>query len=184
MGNINFKLYEEINKGDMQGIKNILEANPDIINSYFNKERTSNPLIRAIYLDNIDVVKYLIEKGANLNISINTFNGAFPLVIACIKGNLEIIKLLIESGAEFNNCDGNGYTPLDHCVIRGFYNCSQYLISKGFRLKSEDFYNRESERFITKKLIFSKFIQELNDNKEYSERDTDNWKFEKCIITR
>lgn len=55
----------------------------------------------------IDVVKYLVEYGADINKE--TKDGISPLSIACSNGDQEIIKYLVEHGANINNY---GITPL------------------------------------------------------------------------
>ena len=46
---------------------------------------------------NTEIVKYLVEKGAN--IETENEDGNTPLFIACEKNNNDIVKYLIEKGA-------------------------------------------------------------------------------------
>jgi cytohesin len=64
----------------------------------------STPLLNAIYVGNIDIVKSLIKNGANVNAIINDNGdiGHYPLLDAIKKGNNDIAKLLIEKGANDN----------------------------------------------------------------------------------
>lgn len=58
----------------------------------------------------IDVVKYLIEKGADFDSSDNV--GKTPLHLVSRSGNLGAARYLIEKGANFNSTDSSGQTPL------------------------------------------------------------------------
>lgn len=45
----------------------------------------------------LDMVEFLIEKGAYVKVNDN-----ICLKVACVKGHLEVVKLLIEKGAKLN----------------------------------------------------------------------------------
>jgi ankyrin repeat protein len=47
---------------------------------------------------NRDVVKYLIEKGAD--VKAKAWDNSTPLHIACESGNLDLVKYLVEHGAD------------------------------------------------------------------------------------
>ena len=66
----------------------------------------------AIGIGNEDIVKLLIENGANINIQ-NTL-GTTPLILGVKKCNKAIVKLLIEKGAKVDKLDNNGNTALDY----------------------------------------------------------------------
>ena len=59
----------------------------------------------------MDVVKILVERGADMNKADN--NGATPLLIASQKGHVDVVKILVERGADINKATNDGYTPLD-----------------------------------------------------------------------
>ena len=44
--------------------------------------------------NNIETIKYLLEKGADLNCE--TVNKVTPIMIAAIEGNVDVVKLLME----------------------------------------------------------------------------------------
>ena len=60
----------------------------------------------------IDVVKLLIEAGADIN-QARTDNGAPPLFMTCQKGHIDTARLLIEAGADINQATtDDACTPL------------------------------------------------------------------------
>ncbi|CAF5160137.1 unnamed protein product [Rotaria magnacalcarata] len=50
--------------------------------------------------DRVDVVKFLIEKGAHVNIQ-NRF-GVSPLLLCAEVGNFELVQALVQAGANVN----------------------------------------------------------------------------------
>ena len=84
-----------------------------------------------------EVVKLLIEKGANLNVKANNQDGSTPLQWAVIGGNLEIVKMLIDAGAKINDKDTKGFTALDATLYEpekakeAKLKIAEYLRSKG-----------------------------------------------------
>jgi len=89
----------------------------------------------AIEEGNLDLIKTLIEAGANLE----EFNdeGLLPIHLAAINNNFEIVKLLIESGADVNSESSLGIT-LAH-VAAGQFVPEQldWLFDKGMNIKIE-----------------------------------------------
>jgi len=55
---------------------------------------------KASFQGNIEIVKYLIEKGSNINQG--RTNGTTPLYIASQNSHIEIVKYLIEKGSNIN----------------------------------------------------------------------------------
>ena len=73
----------------------------------------SSPLYLAVENDNLVLVKFLIENGANVNSEVGEKN---PLYLAAERNNLEIIKFLIKNGANINvtseDCSGESLLKL------------------------------------------------------------------------
>ncbi|OHE19134.1 MAG: hypothetical protein A2525_11880 [Sulfurimonas sp. RIFOXYD12_FULL_36_11] len=66
----------------------------------------------AVTYDNIDIVKYLIEHGVDVN-STKRKSRFTPLMAAACYGRVEIAKLLIEHGADKNAIDSKGISVID-----------------------------------------------------------------------
>ena len=71
------------------------------------------PLIAAIFQRNTNVVHYLIESGADLNIQDNTGQTAIMWATSS-DDNLDIVKDLIAHGADLNAKDKMGATVLSY----------------------------------------------------------------------
>jgi len=103
--------FDQIKKFNF-GIQIIQVANNNsqIVLNLLDKETYSDSLFIACENEYLEIVKLLIENGADINKSDNY--GQTPLFIACQNGYLEIVKLLIENGADINKSNNNGKTPL------------------------------------------------------------------------
>jgi ankyrin repeat protein len=93
-------LIEHIKNDDIENVKEIVEKNPEIINEV--DEYSISPLMYAVsayHKPNIEMVKYLLEKGGNVNYKNRA--GVTPLHYAMgNKKDNNIIKLLIYYGAD------------------------------------------------------------------------------------
>lgn len=82
----------------------------------FNWENNLNRLLlKSCQSNDLDVVKYLVEKGADVNFAIYSSyeltNEKTPLHYASETGNLEIVKYLLEKGAAKNKLDIHRKAP-------------------------------------------------------------------------
>ena len=84
----------------------------------------------------LEIVQYLTENGADVNISTNA--GWTPLNIAADRGYLEIITHLIDCGAEINSQNNKGATPLFNACKNGHYEIVRILIESGADVNIED----------------------------------------------
>ena len=100
-------------KGDLKAVNKILEKNPDV-----NKEYNGDlPLITSISAESetsFDIVKALIEAGADVNKKDNSLN--FPLGEAA-RTSGEITAYLLTKGADPNEKDMIGNTPLHRALM-------------------------------------------------------------------
>jgi len=74
------------------------------------QEEKDKKLFKSCIYGQLDIVKMLIEAGANINVKDN--GGDTALMRASVHGNEDIIKLLIEAGADVNAKDNDGSTSL------------------------------------------------------------------------
>ncbi|UJR20716.1 hypothetical protein I4U23_023838 [Adineta vaga] len=72
------------------------------------------PLHIAIDHECIDIVRYLLDRKANINTKTN--NGITPMIIACHRGYFDIIEILLTYGARIDLRTNNGYTAVDYLL--------------------------------------------------------------------
>lgn len=77
------------------------------------------PIQTAIYFENLEAVKLLLEYDNNMVNIQNDVDGWTPLEEATLKGNIEIVKLLLNNGADPLLKDKKGNTALDLAVNFG-----------------------------------------------------------------
>jgi ankyrin repeat protein len=65
----------------------------------------------SIYKGSVDVVKVLLDHGANINLC--DVNGCTPLSFAVMRGEREVVKELLERNADVNFANRFGKTPLE-----------------------------------------------------------------------
>jgi hypothetical protein len=76
-------------------------------------------LIRAADNGQLEIVKFLVEKGVDVDAA--TVEGVTPLMYASQNGYTEIMEYLIGHGADVNATPDNGVTPLLGAVRMGHY---------------------------------------------------------------
>ena len=124
--------------GDVAGVQAAIAGGADVDEPFprmnvFNDAHT--PLIVAARDGHTEIVKILIEAGANVNAVEPTF-GAVPLHKAAYNGHVDILRLLV-ARPEINldpQGPSNGYTPLHDAVWLGYQDCAEVLVRAGARL--------------------------------------------------
>jgi hypothetical protein len=95
----------------------------------------------------INVLKYLISQGVNLNV--RTPDHDTPLMLAAfffeegpggskvsVRKHEEAVRMLVDAGAELENW-GNLYTPLGYAAYQGRDDTLRYLLSRGARVNAD-----------------------------------------------
>jgi ankyrin repeat protein len=127
-------IYIASYRGDIETVKRLIAEDPELINSRNSGGRF--PLEMAAQTGQIDIVKFLLEKGADVNLN---RGGATALHMAAIYGgNTEVITLLLEAGADINARTGNGDTPLNMAVIGKQKEIAELLLEKGGEINLEN----------------------------------------------
>jgi len=86
-------------------------------------------LHRAARANRLDIVKYLVESGADINASNN--EGTTPLYAAVIRKYYGIVTYLLENGANPDTCANTGFTPLTFSITRNDINMVILLLDHG-----------------------------------------------------
>lgn len=88
------------------------------------------PLWIATLNEEREMVKFLLEKGANPNAGDGDYYKRTPLHIVVLTGNVEIATLLLDHEATINLGDRYGRTPLYIAVESGGINTAQLLLNR------------------------------------------------------
>lgn len=127
------EIIDAIRDEDYDTLREILDKKN--INDRFDTDELSDatPLMIAASLpDNIEMIKFLIDHGANLNKE--TEEGETALHIASRLGNLENVRALIDFGGnkiKLDAKDDSGYTPLMIALIEDHFDIVRLLVEAG-----------------------------------------------------
>ena len=103
--------------GKVDNVSQLISKNTSLIASYSVDGFT--PLGLACYFAHEEIVKFLIAKGAEVNIaSKNGFN-VFPIHSAVAANSFNITKMLLKAGAYPNVCQKSGVAPLHSAAQLG-----------------------------------------------------------------
>jgi ankyrin repeat protein len=119
------------------------------------------PLGRAIqsFVPREEVVRYLIEKGSDVN---RASNFGSPLRIACSYSaqHIGIVKLLLENDADPNLLDITG-TPLSVCCKFGLVEMAELLLKHGADVNKADNHLKTPLHMAVKRLYYDRMIDFL-----------------------
>ena len=123
-------LHAAARKGSLELVKLLVDNGADVNATYNNKyQRNTTPLFFSVESSNFPVTRYLMEKGARINIK-NDY-GETPLHIASEVGNIQMVKLLLKNGADLNAKTFRGKSALDRSITFKRKELSRFLIEKG-----------------------------------------------------
>ena len=132
------EIHQAAQAGDLVKIRELLEKDPALVNAKDENGRT--PLHWAARAGNLEVLRYLVDKGADPNALDN--NGVASLHILARSGQPEAARLLIEKGADIDIKDPVKLTPLNMAAESGLEAMVKLLIEKGADIENKHAYGR------------------------------------------
>lgn len=128
-------IFDAIGKNDLAKVKALITKDPRVKDQL--DLRKMSPLHHALQNNNMDLLRLLIQNGADVNIA-----GALrrtPLVYAIwvSKSPIEMISALIDAGAQIETGDIFGITPLVCAAQNGRHDVIDLLISKNANIPLE-----------------------------------------------
>ena len=106
------------------------------INQKFDNGMTA--LMQACRFGQMEIVKLLLQAGADINLTNNDGNNA--LWLACFSGDTHTIRVLIENGVNIDNQNVTGATALIYAASAGKASIVQQLLEAGAdpHIKTQD----------------------------------------------
>ncbi len=101
----------------------------------YSDEEVNQALLTAAKNDQLEVVKYLIENGININFTQTEYT---PLMLASISGHLEMVEWLVEHGADVNVLNQDRISALKAAVLENQLEVAKFLVKKGGKLDIAD----------------------------------------------
>lgn len=118
--------------GDLEKASALINNGADV---NLAEKSGSTPLHLAVIQGHFDLVKKLIESGANASLNKNSNDNKSPLYLAAENGYIDIFSYLIDIGSELDieqSDKMNDYTMLHAAVHRGKFDMVKHLLDLGF----------------------------------------------------
>ncbi len=127
-------VFSLIEQGKTAELDRLVHSRPRTMRQTDRGGRT--PLHVAAYLGRADMVKVLLERGADQNVTDNS--GLTPVQIAVSEGYVEVTRLFLENELEINKPLQDGLTLLDFARAKpGNDDVIKLLRSEGAKTKQE-----------------------------------------------
>ncbi|TRY69888.1 hypothetical protein DNTS_015350 [Danionella cerebrum] len=107
-------IFHALKLGQVTLVHQLLQEDPGLVNKC-NGDGAS-PLMMASVGGDLELVKLLVEKKANVNTQ-DTHHGWTALMQATYHGNKEVVRFLLEQGADVNLRAKNGYSAFDLLML-------------------------------------------------------------------
>jgi ankyrin repeat protein len=132
-------LFNAAKDGNLARIQILLDhQSAQFLNDALNPKESTPPIVIAARHGHVDVVRYMIAKGANpgavgtVAFDGETIQGAPALWAAAAGGHLPVVRLLVEEArVEINQPTSTNSTPLRGACYDGHLPIVQYLVGKG-----------------------------------------------------
>ena len=128
--------FEATRKGDIQTVKELLNKDPTLI--YTKKDGSRYTILHcAVSSGSLELVKFLIDRGANVNVRSDC--GYTVLHYAADTGSLKLVKFLIDKGAIVSNVKTDwGDTVLHEAAESGSLELVKFLTDKGLDINNKN----------------------------------------------
>lgn len=127
--------------GPIEMVSLLIKAGADL--NAWTSERSSNPLIVAMWEEHDEATRLLLQAGADPNVKDE--EGSSPLRVNVLRGNIELVQLLLDCGAKakIDEPGGigklNGMNPLNIAVVNLDIPMIQILLDAGANPEARDY---------------------------------------------
>lgn len=117
-----------IDKKDLSTLTTIFDKQPELLKDGYNGDRDT-PLHYAAEFGNEEILKYLVNKGLDVNVSLKGYET--PLHYAAKSTDLENAKWLLAHGAYVDGLETALMTPMTYAVYNGNLEMVKLLVKHG-----------------------------------------------------
>jgi ankyrin repeat protein len=158
------EIHDATKSGDLEKVKALLKANPDLVNSKDSNGET--PLHIAAAKGYKDVAELLLANKADVNAKDST--DETPLHDAATDGHKEVVKLLLANRADVNAKDNDGLTPLHEAASQPQKGVLEYKDVVELLLANKADVNAKDNDGLTP-LHYAKDAEEITGRKDMTE---------------
>lgn len=131
-------IHEFARKGELEGVKGLIEQNPKLVNVKDKDGRT--PLHWACRGVHLEIVRFLVEKGADVNSEDS--NKIVPLHSLATRNSAAAVAVLLDNGADVDFKDYGGNTALHYAAMSDAADAVDILVKAGADLENIEDYGR------------------------------------------
>lgn len=140
-------LFKAAKDGDIKTVQEALDHGAGINDA--GESQLEEALRCAVWRGHLDIVRFLLEKGAQVNKKQD--RGETAIFVSCHTGNLELTQLLIDAGAEVNIANRSGITPLMNAAgPGGNLKLVQLLVEHGADIQAKGEWDYDAVYFSVK----------------------------------
>lgn len=110
-------LFEAAASGQLKPLISILDKQPYLLNTLALDGFSALSL--ACFFGHLEVVKELLERGADMNLAANNESKIYPIHAATASTNLDIIRLLLSNGTDVNAAQHGGFRAIHSATMHG-----------------------------------------------------------------
>jgi len=121
------EIHEAARQGNLEKVRTLVDKDPALVAARDKGGET--PLHWAAFSGNVDLVRFLLEKGAEVDAK--NIRGLTPLAFTALQGRIQAAGLLIERGADVNVRNPLNMTPLIIAAEQGAVQLVEKLIAAG-----------------------------------------------------
>jgi|LakMenEpi03Aug12_release.lakeMendotaPanAssembly.Ray.scaffolds.fasta_scaffold749898_1 ankyrin repeat protein len=133
------RAYDAVKSGDLDALASMVDADSSVVNA-------STPFGSLLHVaadkGHLNIVRYLVQKGADINLNDGIVGGS-PIGSAASSGHADVVKYLLEHGALLDVSEPNR-NPLFGAIHGGHFEVASLLIDRG--IDTSVVYNGENMR--------------------------------------
>jgi len=126
-------IFSAAEQGNLDVVKGLVEGNSQLIVAADSRGYTL--LHKAAYNNRLNVVEFLLSKGADINAL--SSSGSTPLHGAASYGHIEVVRFLLDKGASPDIVNSGGYTPLLGASTSNHGEIVRLLVEKGANIDAK-----------------------------------------------
>lgn len=126
-------LIKAIKDGNTQSVKQSISKKLKVNSSDNSSRYETTPLLYAISNGNLEIIKLLVDSGADVNKA--DITGLTPLMMASSTGKIDVVSYLIKKGTKVKAVDNKGYTSLSYAIVNDNIEGVDLLLKQGLSFK-------------------------------------------------